>query len=47
MKLLVKYKSGLMDLVNISNASYVTKNPCAKCRKGGGCYDHGCFLPED
>lgn len=47
MKLLVKYKNGLVDLVDISNISHVTKNPCVKCRKDGGCFDHGCFLPED
>ena len=47
MKLFVKYKNGSVEIVNVSELSYHTKNPCLNCRKGGGCYDHGCFMPED
>lgn len=44
MKLFVKYKNGSVEIVNVSELSYHTKNPCLNCRKGGGCYDHGCFI---
>lgn len=47
MKLFVKYKNGSVEIVNVSELSYHTKNPCLNCRKGSGCYDHGCFMPED
>ena len=47
MKLFVKYKNGSVEIVNVSELSYHKKNPCLKCRKGGGCYGHGCFMPED
>ena len=47
MKLFVKYKNGSVEIVNVSELSYDKKNPCLKCRTGGGCYDHGCFMPED
>ena len=44
MKLFVKYKNGSVEIVNVSELSYHKKNPCLKCRKSGGCYDHGCFM---
>ncbi len=47
MKLYVKYKNGQVDFVNILDLTSITKNPCINCRKDGGCYDHGCFSPED
>lgn len=47
MKLLVKYKNGSVEIVNVSELSHHTKNPCVNCRQEGGCYDHGCFMPED
>ena len=47
MKLFVKYKNGSIEIINVSELSYHKKNPCLKCRKGGRCYDHGCFMPED
>ena len=47
MKLLVKYKNGSVEIVNVLELSYYTKNPCLNCRQEGGCYDHGRFMPED
>ena len=39
--------NAMMKAVGLSELSYYKRNPCLKCRKGGGCYDHGCFMPED
>ena len=47
MQLFVKYKGGSTEIVNVSELSYHTVNPCLNCRSDGGCYDHGCFMPED
>ena len=47
MKLLVKYKNGSVEIVNVLELSYYTKNSCLNCRQEGGCYDHGRFMPED
>ena len=47
MQLLVKYKNGSTETVNVSELSYHTVNPCLNCRQDGGCYGHGCFMPED
>lgn len=47
MQLLVKYKNGSTEIVNVSKLSYHTVNPCLNCRQDGGCYGHGCFMPED
>ena len=47
MQLFVKYKNGSTEIVNVSELSYHTVNPCLNCRPDGGCYDHGCFMPED
>ena len=47
MQLFVKYKNGSTEIVNVSELSYHTVNPCLNCRQDGGYYDHGCFMPED
>jgi hypothetical protein len=47
MKLSIKYTNGSVDIKEVSRLSLKKKNPCTNCRKDGGCYDHGCFLPED
>ena len=47
MQLFVKYKNGSTEIVNVSELSYHIVNPCLNCRPDGGCYDHGCFMPED
>lgn len=47
MVLEVKYKNGLIEIQKVSKLSFQNKNPCINCRKDGGCYDHGCFMPED
>ena len=47
MKIKIKYKNGLVEIKEASSFNIRTKNPCINCRSDGGCYDHGCFLPED
>jgi hypothetical protein len=47
MKITVKYKNGQMETIEVSQIKLQNKNPCVKCRNNGGCYDHGCFMPED
>ena len=47
MKVEVRYKNGQIEITEITKVQLKTKNPCIKCRNDGGCYDHGCFMPED
>lgn len=47
MKLEIKYKNGQTEIKDVSKLDLQKKNPCINCRKDGGCYDHGCFMPED
>ena len=47
MELKVKFKNGLVEIKKVKKLEYSSKNPCIRCRKGGGCYDHGCFMPEE
>lgn len=47
MRILVKYKNGTSDVLNVEKIKYFSKNPCLKCRPDGGCYGHGCFSDED
>ena len=47
MKLEIKFKNGQTEIKEVSKLDLQNKNPCVNCRKDGGCYDHGCFMPED
>ena len=47
MKLEIKFKNGQTEIKEVSKLELQNKNPCTNCRKDGGCYDHGCFMPED
>ncbi|MCR5188667.1 MAG: hypothetical protein K6C97_07000 [Treponema sp.] len=47
MKLEIKFKNGQTEIKEVSKLDLKKKNPCINCRKDGGCYDHGCFMPED
>ena len=47
MKILIKFKNGVSDVIAFDRVREFTKNPCLKCRSDGGCYGHGCFDSED
>lgn len=47
MKLTIKYKNGSSETLDVEKLGHYSKNPCASCRKDGGCYEHGCFMPEE
>lgn len=47
MKILVAFKSGHSDILEVNKIDVFSKNPCEKCRPQNSCYDHGCFTPED
>lgn len=47
MRILFKLKDGNSDIMDTDTIELETLNPCSRCRKGGGCYDHACFADED
>ena len=47
MKVQVIKKDQTSRIYEVERVKYFSKNPCLKCRPDGGCYDHGCFNPED
>lgn len=47
MKIQAHMNDGSIRTEVIDRVRFYSKNPCTKCRKDGGCFDHGCFLPED
>ena len=47
MRILIKFKDGMSDIFSVENIDMFSKNPCQNCRSDGGCYEHGCFAPED
>ncbi len=47
MRVLVKFKNGISDVISFEKVEIFSKNPCIKCRSDGGCYGHHCFNSED
>lgn len=47
MKIQAQMKDGSTRIETVDRVKFYSKNPCINCRPDGGCFDHGCFLPED
>jgi len=47
LRVLVKFRNGVSDVITIEKVKIFSKNPCIKCRSDGGCYGHNCFDSEE